>query len=125
MQTYCTIPPHRHRVEWRALDTESAELHPCAASYPSCCAKQDLMGARAMSGTIQEGGGDPGGAGEGASATAAKRMVQAVQQFVAMLQIQQVRRGRPAAPCADIRRTALRCANLEGKCPTLFSLELN
>ena len=58
------------------------------------------MGARAMSGAIQEGGGDPGGAGEGASATAAKRMVQAVQQFVAMLQIQQVRGGGPAAHCA-------------------------
>ncbi len=52
--------------------------------------KQDLMGARAQSGTIEEGGASAHGAAEGASATAAKRMVQAVQQFVAMLQIQQV-----------------------------------
>lgn len=50
------------------------------------------MGARALSGSIAEGGGPP--TGEGASATAAKRMVQAVQQFVAMLQIQQVRCNR-------------------------------
>ncbi len=55
------------------------------------------MGARAVAGggAIQEegpgsGGGAGGGPAEGASATAAKRMVQAVQQFVAMLQIQQV-----------------------------------
>lgn len=55
---------------------------------------QDLMGARALSGGleggIEEEGPQRSGPPEGASATAAKRMVQAVQQFVAMLQIQQV-----------------------------------
>lgn len=59
------------------------------------------MGAKALDGIdggIEEEG--PHGSVsplEGASATAAKRMVQAVQQFVAMLQIQQV----GGAPCFD------------------------
>ena len=61
------------------------------------------MGAKALNGIgggIEEEGGEPGGGGppEGASATAAKRMVQAVQQFVAMLQIQQV--GSVCVRCA-------------------------
>jgi hypothetical protein len=55
---------------------------------------QDLMGAKGLNGIEggleEEGPHGSGGPPEGASATAAKRMVQAVQQFVAMLQIQQV-----------------------------------
>ena len=84
---------------------------------------QDLMGAKALNGIeggIEEEGGSGGGGGPpvGASATAAKRMVQAVQQFVAMLQIQQV--GAPRAvhcastspPCAGGRKPLARLGSV-------------
>jgi len=50
---------------------------------------QDLMGSRSPMDEAEDG--MPGAAGVSASANAAKRMVQAVQQFVAMLQIHLVR----------------------------------
>ena len=73
------------------------------------------MGAKALNGIgggIEEEGGEPGGGGppEGASATAAKRMVQAVQQFVAMLQIQQVGRLR-----CSIQVSCVTCAGSSTK----------
>ena len=59
---------------------------------------QALMGAKGLAGSAAEGGA-PLHNREGASAAAAKRMVQAVQQFVAMLQIQQVPPGHQGPPC--------------------------
>lgn len=84
---------------------------------------QDLMGAKALNGIeggIEEEGphGSGGGPPEGASATAAKRMVQAVQQFVAMLQIQQVgalravRCASTSPPCAGGRKPSARLGSV-------------
>ena len=56
-----------------------------------CSLAQDLMGSRSPMDEAEDG--MPGAAGVSASANAAKRMVQAVQQFVAMLQIHLVRGG--------------------------------